>query len=129
MATDGIDLLKSKRIKRRKARKETANKDILKTSKNGNRKIVETIQIASKHSGRMRKWNHFSQFRWTKVIPNRRLKLAKFLKWAKDSREAVNEESKVLNISCYRKLSNTSKWKLVAPPDMETLLHARSCFS
>ena len=40
---------KSKRKKRRKARKETADKDVLITSRNDDRKIVEPIQTTSKH--------------------------------------------------------------------------------
>ena len=45
--------------------------DILVTSKNGDRKIMESMRIMSRLSLRIRKWNQLSQFRWTstKVIP------------------------------------------------------------
>ena len=58
----GTHLLK-KRRKTKKARKETAYKDIFITSRNGDRKIVEPVQIMSRHSARVRKWNNFSQLK------------------------------------------------------------------
>ena len=53
------------------ARKETADIDILVTSTNGDRKIVQSIRITSRPPFGMRKWNQFSKFRSTstKVIP------------------------------------------------------------
>ena len=44
------------------ARKETANTDILVTSRNGDRKIMRSIRITSKASSRKKKWNQLSQF-------------------------------------------------------------------
>ena len=44
------------------ARKETVDIDILVTSKNGHRKIMQSIRITSRHPSRKRKWNQFSQF-------------------------------------------------------------------
>ena len=53
------------------ARKETVDIDILITSRNGHRKIMQSIRITSRPTLRKRKWNQLSQF-WrtsTKVIP------------------------------------------------------------
>ena len=53
------------------ARKETVDIDILATSKNGDRKITQSIRITSRPPSRKKKWNQLSQF-WrtsTKVIP------------------------------------------------------------
>ena len=53
------------------ARKETVDIDILVTSRNGDRKIMQSIRITSRPPPRKRKWNQLSQFwrRYTKVIP------------------------------------------------------------
>ena len=54
--------------------KETVNIDMFVPSKNSDRKIMQSIRITSGPSSRIRKWNQFSQFRWTftKVIPTER---------------------------------------------------------
>ena len=44
------------------ARKETVDIDILLTSRNGDRKIMESIRITSRTNLRKRKWNQLSQF-------------------------------------------------------------------
>ena len=44
------------------ARKETVDIDILVTSRNGNRKIMQSIRITSRPPWRKRKWNQLSQF-------------------------------------------------------------------
>ena len=44
------------------ARKETVDIDILVTSRNGNRKIMQSFRITSRPTLRKRKWNHLSQF-------------------------------------------------------------------
>ena len=44
-------------------RKETVNIDILVTSRNGDRKIMESIRIMSRTPSRIKTWNQFSQFR------------------------------------------------------------------
>ena len=52
--------------------KETVYKDILVTSRNGDRKIMQSIGITSRPPSRIRKkWKQLSQSRWTstKVIP------------------------------------------------------------
>ena len=53
------------------ARKETFDIDILVTSRNGDRKIIQSIRIMSRPPLRIRKWNQLSQFRQTslKEIP------------------------------------------------------------
>ena len=53
------------------ARKETVDLDILVTSKNGDRKIMQSIRIMNAPFLRQRKWKQLTQFRWTstKVIP------------------------------------------------------------
>ena len=54
------------------ARKETVDIVILITfRRKSDRKIMQPIRITSETATRMRKWNPFSQFRWTstKVIP------------------------------------------------------------
>ena len=45
------------------ARKETVHIDILVTSRNGDRKIMQSIRITSRPPSRISKWNQFSQFR------------------------------------------------------------------
>ena len=53
------------------ASKETVDIDILSTSRNGHRRIMQSIRITSRPPSRNRKWNQLSQF-WktsTKVIP------------------------------------------------------------
>ena len=54
-----------------RARKETVDIDILVTSRNGDRKIMQSIRITSRPSSRKRKWSQLSQFSVTstKVIP------------------------------------------------------------
>ena len=44
-------------------RKETVNIDIPVTSRNGDRKIVQSIRIASRPPSKIRKWKQHSQFR------------------------------------------------------------------
>ena len=44
------------------ARTETVDIDILVTSRNGDRKIMQSIRIISTPPSRKRKWNLFSQF-------------------------------------------------------------------
>ena len=44
------------------ARKETVDRDILITSKNGHRKIIQSIRITSRPPSRKRKWKQLSQF-------------------------------------------------------------------
>ena len=43
-------------------RKETVDIDILLTSRNGDRKIMESIRIMSRPTSRKTKWNQLSQF-------------------------------------------------------------------
>ena len=43
-------------------RKETVDIDILVTSRNGDRKIMQSMRITSRPTSRERKWNQFSQF-------------------------------------------------------------------
>ena len=44
------------------ARKETVDIDILVTSRNGDRKIMQSIRTTSRTPSRKRKWNQLSQF-------------------------------------------------------------------
>ena len=44
------------------ARKETVDIDILVTSRNGDRKIMQSIRITSRPPSRKRKWNQLSKF-------------------------------------------------------------------
>ena len=44
------------------ARKETVNIDILATSRDGDRKIMQSIRIMNRPTSRKRKWNPLSQF-------------------------------------------------------------------
>ena len=44
------------------ARKETVDTDILVTSRNAERKIIQSIRITSRPPSRNRKWNQLSQF-------------------------------------------------------------------
>ena len=43
-------------------KKETVDIDIHVTSKNGDRKIMQSIRITSRPTARKRKWNQLSQF-------------------------------------------------------------------
>ena len=43
-------------------RKETVDIDILVTSKNGDRKIIQSIRITSRPGSRKKKWNPLNQF-------------------------------------------------------------------
>ena len=43
-------------------RKETVDIDILVTSRNGDRKIMQSIRITSRPPTRKRKWNQLNQF-------------------------------------------------------------------
>ena len=45
------------------ARKETADIEILVKSRNGDRKIMESIRIQSRLPSKIRKWNQLNQFR------------------------------------------------------------------
>ena len=45
-----------------RARKETVDIDILVTSRNGDRKIIQSIRIMSRPTSKKRKWNQLSQF-------------------------------------------------------------------
>ena len=95
------------------ARKETIGIDILVTSRNGDRKIIQSIRITGRPPSRKRKWNHLSQF-WrtsTKVITIEKIT---FRRWAKGSRKAASERSTVLHIR-FCSLSNNSKKQLGAP--------------
>ena len=51
-------------------RKETVDINILVTSRNGDRKIMQSIRITSRPPSKIRKWNQLSEFRRTstKVI-------------------------------------------------------------
>ena len=44
------------------ARKETVDIDILVTSRNGDRKILQSTRIKSRPPSKKRKWNQLSQF-------------------------------------------------------------------
>ena len=46
-----------------RARKETVDTDILVTSRNGDRKIMQSIRITSRPPSIIRKWHQFRQFR------------------------------------------------------------------
>ena len=76
----GLDLQKS--YKRRKHRlKNTADIDILVTSTNSDRKIMQSITITCRPPLRITKRNQFSQFRWTssKVIPIKKIEASHIL--------------------------------------------------
>ena len=45
-----------------RARKETVDIDILVTSRNGDRKFMQSIRITCRPPSRNRKWNQLSQF-------------------------------------------------------------------
>ena len=71
-------------------RKETVDIGILVTTRNGNRKIMQSIRTMCRPPMKIRKWNQVSQFRWTytKVIP---IEETKFQQWAKGLREGASE--------------------------------------
>ena len=51
-------------------RKETVDTDMLITSRDGDRQIMQSIRMTSGPHTKIKKWDQFSQFRWTftKVI-------------------------------------------------------------
>ena len=53
------------------AKKEAVYIDILVTSRNGDRKNMQSIRITSRPLSGIRKWNQLSKFRWayTRKIP------------------------------------------------------------
>ena len=57
--------------KRSTKRLKDTDIDILVTSRNGERKIMQSLRITSRPTSRERKWNQLIQFRWTstKVTP------------------------------------------------------------
>ena len=53
----------SQRIKESSyTRKKTVDKDILVTSRNGDRKILQSLRITNRRPSIIRKWNKLSQF-------------------------------------------------------------------
>ena len=44
-------------------RKETVDRDIFVTSRNGDRKIIQSIRISSGPPSRIRKWNKLNRYR------------------------------------------------------------------
>ena len=60
----GYKKRKYKKIKQSScARKATVHIDILSTSRNGDRKIMQSIRMTSLPPSRKRRWNQLSQFR------------------------------------------------------------------
>ena len=86
------------------ARKETVDIGILVTSRNGDRKIMQSIRRMSRPSSRKRKWNQLIQFKRTstKVIP--RLALATF--FAKMNYVFTHDKDKSNMIWCFQKLTS-----------------------
>ena len=85
------------------ARKETVNIDILVTSRNGDRKIMQSIRITSRPTSRKKK---------TKIIPMKRLKLATFQWWTKGPKQVAREGPTVLHICfCSYLTIPSSNWE------------------
>ena len=84
---------------------------ILVTSKNDDKKTMQSIRLTSRPYSRMRKWNKLSEFRWTST----KIKsIEKIQRLVKGWREAASEGPTVLLIRLYS-LSNNSKKQLRAP--------------
>ena len=91
-------------------RKETVDIVILVTSRNGDRKIMQSIRITSRPPSREKKWNQLSQFRRTsaKVIPIEKTSWLHFDSEPRVHREAASEGPTVPHIHFYS-LPNNSK--------------------
>ena len=102
------------------ARKETVDIDILVTSTNGHRKIMQSIRIISRPPSRKRKWNQLSQFgrTSTKVIPTEKTEAGHI--------STKSQGPAVLHI-CFCSLSNNSKQQLGAPAQtwQQYFIHGR----
>ena len=87
---------------------------------------MQSIQIISRLSLIIRKWNQLSQFRLTstKVIPiEKRLKLATFWRWAKGSkRQQVKDQQSCISVFvAYVKIP---AWNLEHKPTHDEVFHA-----
>ena len=89
--------------------------DILVTSRNGDRKIMQYIRIRSWLPLIIRKWNQLSRFRWTstKVILIEKTEpgyISTMIQgFKRDSKSRANRSV------CFSSLSNLSKWQLAVP--------------
>ena len=94
--------------------KETIDIDIYATSRNGDRKIMQSIRVTSRPPSRISKWNYLSWFRWTstKVIPIEDLSWLHF-----DNESRVQEKDQQSCISvfgvCPTTPSGTSEHQLL----------------
>ena len=81
-------------------RKETVSIDILLPSRNGDRKIMQSIRLMKRPPSRIRKRNKLSQFKWasTKVIPIERTQAGYILMMNQGLREAASGGPTVLHI-------------------------------
>ena len=92
--------------------KETIDIDIYATSRNGDRKIIQSIRVTSRPPSRIRKWNYLSWFRWTstKVIPIEDLSWLYF-----DNESRVQGKDQQSCISVFGVCPTTPSGKLGAP--------------
>ena len=92
------------------ARKEIVDIDIVVTSRNGERKIMQSIRITSRPPSRVRNCNQLSQIRWTptKVIPIEKTWAGYILTMCQWFKRACQWKTIVLHI-CFCSLSNNSK--------------------
>ena len=101
-------------------RKETVDIDILVTSRNGGRKIMQSIRITSRSPSRKKTWNQLSQFRWasTKVIPIEKTYAGYIstmrVRERQGSRQTASEGPTALHIR-FCNLSNNFRLQLGAP--------------
>ena len=97
--------------------KETVDKYILVTSRNGDRKIIQSIRITSRYLSGIRKRSQLSQFTWTSTSSNTYRKDLSWLYFDNESmaqREASGEGSRVLHIR-FCSLSSNFKKQIGAP--------------
>ena len=81
-------------------RKETVSIDILLPSRNGDRKIMQSIRLMKKPPSRIRKGNKLNQFKWasTKVIPIEKTRAGYILMMSQGLTEAASGGPTVLHI-------------------------------
>ena len=93
-----------------RARKETVDIDILVTSRNGDRKVMQSIRITSRTPSRKRKQNQLSQFWRTspKVIPIEKTSAGHILTMSQGFRRSSKWRSNS-PAYCFCSFSNNSK--------------------
>ena len=106
-------------------RKETIAIDILVTSRNSDKKIMQSIRITSRPPLRMKKWNQLSQFRWTSTKSNTYTKNLSWLHLHNEPRvqerlQVKDQQSCISTLQLIKQVQVATRSTI---PDMTTLFH------